>query len=59
MDEKYLTMAHYERVHEPTHMCDGRTRHRRKPTKRMLEELCERINSDGKVKHEHRKRQRS
>ena len=54
MDEKYLTMAHYDRVHKPTHMCDGKTR-RRKPTKRMLEELCERVNSDGKVRYEHRK----
>ncbi len=53
MDEKYLTMAHYEKVHEsvtrkPTHMCDGRTR---RPTKRMLEELCERFNEGRSTNH--------
>lgn len=53
MDEKYLTMAHYEKVHEsvtrkPTHMCDGRTR---RPTKRMLEELCERFNQGRGSNH--------
>jgi len=58
MDEKYLTMDHYEKAHEPvvrkkpTHMCDGRTR---RPTKRMLEELCERFNTDGKVRHDRKR----
>ena len=56
MDEKYLTMAHYEKAHEsvtrkPTHMCDGVTR-RRKPTKRMLEELCERFNEGRSTNHD-------
>lgn len=55
MDEKYMTPEYQIEVHKPTHYCDGRTR---RPTKRMLERLCERFNSDGRVKHE-RKRARS
>ncbi len=56
MDEKYMTPEYQIQVHKPTHYCDGKTR---RPTKRKLEQLCERFNSDGKVKHEHHKRARS